>query len=195
AIQNAGPPTLITLATGAPNSTLFPFHEATITLKDGSSFKLSDSLMTAALQYGPTPGFTPLVKWLKGLQQRLHNPPTLTRPGPEGGLDLVVTTGSMDGLAKAFDMLIKPGDNILIDTPTYAGTLSALHPLGCNFLDVQTDHCGMVPDALRNKLSKWTPGDSKKADSDIPKVLYTIPNGCNPTGASLTESRKREIYK
>lgn len=70
-----------------------------------------------------------------------------------------------------------------------------LRPLGCNLLSVETDHHGMIPDSLRSVMSKWKPSDKTDPQSDIPRVLYTIPNGVNPTGASLTYDRKQEIYQ
>ena len=70
-----------------------------------------------------------------------------------------------------------------------------LRPLGCKLLPVTTDASGMRPDSLAQVLSSWKPADARNTNSDIPKVLYTVPNGGNPTGASLTLERKQEIYK
>ena len=70
-----------------------------------------------------------------------------------------------------------------------------LRPLGVKFLSVENDHNGMKPEKLREVLSNWNPSDATNPQSDIPKVLYTVPNGCNPTGASLSLSRRKEIYK
>ena len=70
-----------------------------------------------------------------------------------------------------------------------------LRPLGVNILPVETDHEGMKPEMLKQILSRWKPEDALNPQSDIPKALYTIPNGVNPTGASLSLTRKKEIYK
>ena len=53
----------------------------------------------------------------------------------------------------------------------------------------------MIPDSLRQVLSPWTPQDAKDPSSDIPKLLYIIPTTQNPTGATLTLQRKKEIYE
>lgn len=58
-----------------------------------------------------------------------------------------------------------------------------------------SDQHGMIPKALKEVLSRWNPEDVKKLKNDTPKFLYTIPNGGNPTGASLTTERKKEIYQ
>lgn len=70
-----------------------------------------------------------------------------------------------------------------------------LRPLGCNLLPIETDEHGMKPDSLASALSTWTPADAVDKDSDIPRVLYTVPNGVNPTGASLTLERKKKIFQ
>ena len=73
--------------------------------------------------------------------------------------------------------------------------LIQLRPLGCNLLSVETDHHGMIPDSLLHVLSRWDPKDKEDPGSKIPKLMYTIPNGVNPTGASLSLDRKQTIYE
>lgn len=73
--------------------------------------------------------------------------------------------------------------------------LPQLQPLGCNLINVPSDHHGMIPSALKDILSRWDPLEVHKPSSTAPKVLYTIPNGGNPTGASMTTDRKQEVYK
>ena len=70
-----------------------------------------------------------------------------------------------------------------------------LRPLGCRILPVKTDHNGLIPSSLREALSQWTPGAPDDQQNPVPKILYTVPNGVNPTGASLTLERKQEIYE
>lgn len=70
-----------------------------------------------------------------------------------------------------------------------------LRPLGCNLLPVETDHHGMIPSSLTSLLSHWPRGEAQKDDCTAPRVLYTIPNGVNPTGATMTLERKQEIYE
>ncbi|XP_071975962.1 kynurenine/alpha-aminoadipate aminotransferase, mitochondrial-like isoform X4 [Engystomops pustulosus] len=186
---------IISLAGGAPNPDTFPFKSASVALNDGTSIDIGETLMKKALQYSATPGVPELVSWLKDLQKQLHNPPTLTYSPDKGQMAMCVTTGSQEGLSKVFEMLVNPGDNVLIDTPTYSGTLAAVKPLGCNLIGVPTDQHGIVPQALKEILSRWKPEDVSVPEKKSPKILYTIPNGGNPTGASLTTERKIEIYK
>ncbi|XP_070613536.1 kynurenine/alpha-aminoadipate aminotransferase, mitochondrial isoform X4 [Erythrolamprus reginae] len=194
-LMQQSPPSLISLAGGAPNPNTFPFKTATIIIKDETRVEIKEELMKRALQYSASAGIPELLSWLKDLQKNVHNPPTVDYSPQEGQMEMCITTGSQEGLCKVFEMLINPGDNILLDAPTYPGTLAALRPLGCNIINVPSDQHGMIPKALKEVLSGWGPEDVKKLKNDTPKFLYTIPNGGNPTGASLTTERKKEIYQ
>ncbi|XP_056883362.1 kynurenine/alpha-aminoadipate aminotransferase, mitochondrial isoform X1 [Takifugu flavidus] len=194
-LQQRSPPSLISLAGGAPNPNTFPFRSATIELKNGEKVTFSEGTLKRALQYSASNGIPELLVWMKNLQKNLHNPPTASLTPEKGQMDMCVTTGSQEGLCKVFEMLVNPGDNVLLDAPTYSGTLAALQPLGCNLINVPSDHHGMIPSALKEILSRWDPLEVHKPSSTAPKVLYTIPNGGNPTGASMTTERKQEVYK
>uniref|UniRef100_H0XUV2 Kynurenine/alpha-aminoadipate aminotransferase, mitochondrial n=1 Tax=Otolemur garnettii TaxID=30611 RepID=H0XUV2_OTOGA len=189
------PKSVISLATGAPNPSLFPFKAAAITVEDGTTIQFGEEMMEKALQYSQSAGIPELLSWLKQFQVRLHNPPTVHYPPSQGQMDICVTSGSQDGLCKVFEMILNPGDNVLLNEPIYGGTLQALKPLGCNMISVASDQHGMIPGSLREILSKWKPEDSKNPEKNTPKFLYTVPNGDNPTGNSLTSDRKKQIYE
>ncbi|XP_029311254.1 kynurenine/alpha-aminoadipate aminotransferase, mitochondrial [Cottoperca gobio] len=186
-LQQRSPPSLISLAGGAPNPNTFPFQSASIKLKNGQALTFDEVTMKRALQYSASNGIPELLTWMKNLQKDLHKPPTQ--------IDMCVTTGSQEGLCKVFEMLVNPGDNVLLDAPTYSGTLAALQPLGCNLINVPSDQHGMIPAALKEVLSQWDPSEVHKPGSTAPKILYTIPNGGNPTGASMTTQRKQDVYE
>uniref|UniRef100_A0A8C4XYI2 Aminoadipate aminotransferase n=1 Tax=Gopherus evgoodei TaxID=1825980 RepID=A0A8C4XYI2_9SAUR len=194
-LTRKSPPSVISLAGGEPNPSTFPFKMATITTGDGTVVNIGEDLMKRALQYSASAGIPELLSWLKDLQKSLHNPPTANYSPDQGQMEICVTTGSQEGLSKVFEMLINPGDNILLDAPTYSGTLAALRPLGCNIINVPSDQYGIIPKALKEILSRWNPEDVRTHNNNIPKFLYTIPNGDNPTGNSLTTDRKKEIYQ
>uniref|UniRef100_A0A8C7SNH5 Kynurenine/alpha-aminoadipate aminotransferase, mitochondrial n=1 Tax=Oncorhynchus mykiss TaxID=8022 RepID=A0A8C7SNH5_ONCMY len=193
-IQQRSPPSMISLAAGAPNPNTFPFHSCSFQVKNGDMITFDETMMKRALQYSASSGIPELLTWMKALQKYLHNPPT-ANSAEKGQMDMCVTTGSQEGLCKVFEMLVNPGDNVLLDAPTYSGTLAALQPLGCNLINVPSDQHGMIPDGLKEVLSRWDPADVHKPHSTVPRVLYTIPNGGNPTGASMITQRKRDIYE
>ncbi|XP_008576751.1 PREDICTED: kynurenine/alpha-aminoadipate aminotransferase, mitochondrial [Galeopterus variegatus] len=186
---------LISLAAGAPNPNTFPFKTATITVENGKTIQFGEELMKRALQYSPTTGIPELLSWIKHLQVRLHNPPTVHYPPSQGQMDVCVTCGSQEGLCKVFEMIINPGDNVLLSEPVYSGTLHILQPLGCNIINVSSDEYGIIPDSLKEVLSRWKPEDAKDSKKNTPKLLYTVPTGNNPTGSTLRSDRKKEIYE
>ncbi|XP_033713425.1 kynurenine/alpha-aminoadipate aminotransferase, mitochondrial isoform X2 [Tursiops truncatus] len=161
---------VLSLATGAPNPNTFPFKSAVITIDNGETIQFDEEMMKRALQYSQSAGLPELLSWLKQLQVKLHNPPTIHYPPSQGQMDMCVTCGSQEGLCK-------------------------LQPLGCNMINVSSDEHGIIPDSLREILSKWKPEDSKNPEKNTPKFLYTVPNGNNPAGNSLTTNRKKEIYE
>ncbi|NXJ10448.1 AADAT protein, partial [Odontophorus gujanensis] len=194
-LMQKSPPSLISLAGGAPNPAVFPFKKATIATGHGHAIEIGEDLMKRALQYSASAGIPELLSWLKNFQRSLHNPPTANYSPEQGQMEVCVTTGSQEGLCKVFEMLINPGDSIVLDAPTYSGTLAALRPLGCSIINVPSDQHGIIPKALQEILSARSPEDRKNHSCAFPKFLYTIPNGCNPTGNSLTTDRKKEIYQ
>jgi kynurenine/2-aminoadipate aminotransferase len=99
-----------------------------------------------------------------------------------------VGIGSQDLIAKAFEMVIEPGSNILVENPTYTGIVSFLQTQPCNMISVDTDQQGIVPESLKSILQGWEDVSTR------PKVLYTIPTGSNPTGATVSLERKKAIY-
>ncbi|XP_060632173.2 kynurenine/alpha-aminoadipate aminotransferase, mitochondrial-like [Anolis sagrei] len=186
----------IMLSGGMPNADYFPFKAASISLTDGTTIEIGEELMKKALQYSAAEGIHELLLWLEDLQMKLHNPPTAHYTPEKGKMRICITTGSQEGLSKVYDMLINPGDNILLDEPNFSGTMAALRPLGCNIIKVPSDEHGIIPKALKEILSRWkSDNNTHKLSNKRPKFLYTVPNGGNPSGSSLTAERKKEIYQ
>ena len=146
-LNRAWPPEMILLTAGKPNPDLFPFSKATFETYDGHKFVLEGEKMKDALQYQPTQGVPEFVKWLQELQEYVHKP-------PYKDTNLLVTTGSQDGLCKSFEMTLEPGDSIALEQFIYPGTLSALHPYSPNYIAVRSDGLGMVPEDLSDQLEK-----------------------------------------
>ncbi|XP_041360154.1 kynurenine/alpha-aminoadipate aminotransferase, mitochondrial-like [Gigantopelta aegis] len=178
-----------------PNPEFFLIKDISLTLKDGSKLDVDRSLVTRAMQYSSTSGFPELIKWVKDLQEKVHKPPTLEITDENKQLDIIITNGSQDGICKTLEACVSAGDNVLIEVPTYAGTLAILNPLKPKILPVESDKDGIIPGSIRRHLSKWNPEDSQNPKSSIPKILHCVPNGGNPTGSQLTWERKKAIYK
>ncbi|KAJ7212864.1 PLP-dependent transferase [Mycena haematopus] len=186
-------PGVLSLLAGKPNPTTFPFTSFSFTAcgapaEDGQlteeiSLSLSGAELAAGLQYGPTGGMTPLVDWLYDLQRTVHG-----RERGEGWT-LTVGSGSQDLLSKTIIALFNPGDTVLVQSPVYAGVIPLFHSLKCEQIEVDADADGISTESLRAILRAWPAGKPK------PRVLYTIPYGGNPTGATSTLTRRREVLQ
>lgn len=177
-------PSLVWLASGMPNPEKFPFQSLTVTLKGGKEVTLSSEALSTGLQYGPTPGYPPLVEQLKMMVQQWHAPPCWARS------DLVVTVGNQDGVSKALEMLLDPGDFVVVQEPCYSDVLCMLSALSPQYLAVGGDEQGMRADLLQSALKQAV----KSGSRGVPKAMYLVPNSCNPTGTNMGEKRRQEIY-
>jgi len=178
-------PGMISLGGGMPNPQLFPIDKVNLTLKDGTNLAICGEDLDKALQYSPSYGLPEFTNWIKQQQEREHKLKSSTIPD----WDVLVTTGSQDGLSKTFDLLLNEGEYVVTENPTYSGAIAAFQPIGCKLLGIKIDQHGMIPEELENVLKNWDKKESK------PRVIYIIPIGQNPSGATLTLERKTKLYQ
>lgn len=189
AVLAAAPPGIISLGGGMPNPAQFPFSGLSVTLQDGTELKLSERSVKEALQYSPTPGLAELVARLMRVQLGEHAP-----PGAAGeDLSLMLGTGSQDLLSKAFDSFLDETTPVLLEVPTYSGTLSALEPIGCPLITVPScsDGTGIDVEAVEAIADQFESGERA---GPRPRLLYVIPTAGNPTGASMPVVNRQRLY-
>lgn len=92
----------------------------------------------------------------------------------------------------AYRMFCERGDHILAEEYTFATAVETAAPLGVKAASVKMDEQGILPSDLDDVLTNW---DEKARGSRKPWVLYLIPSGQNPTGATAGEQRRRDVYK
>lgn len=81
-----------------------------------------------------------------------------------------------------FRMFLESGDSLLIEEYTYPHVPeSMLYPLGIKTVPIRMDEKGMIPEALEESLATL-----QAKGKPIPKLLYTVPVGQNPTGKTLS---------
>ena len=103
--------------------------------------------------------------------------------------EILITSGSMQGLELVNSLLLSKGDTVLIEQETYAGALTKLSRLAVNAVGIPLDQEGLRLDVLEAKLEELGKQGVK------PKYIYTIPTVQNPTGAIMGEARRAELLK
>ncbi|KAH0584832.1 hypothetical protein H2248_008110 [Termitomyces sp. 'cryptogamus'] len=180
-------PGLISLLAGKPNPTTFPFTSFSFTAESPTKgeadveVKIGSTELAHGLQYGATAGYEKLWEWFVGLQEFVH-----CRKKTEDW-SISIGSGSQDLIYKAVAALVNPGDPVLVESPVYAGVLPMFSNMGCEQVEVETDAHGIKSSSLRSILEEWPVGKPK------PRVLYTVPYGCNPTGMTATLERRKEV--
>jgi GntR family transcriptional regulator / MocR family aminotransferase len=160
---------LISFASGIGDAHLFPAEDfrkvlQTVMRRDG----------IAALDYGEPNGHAPLRETIthilasQGLQTRSEN--------------VLITAGSQQALSLVSQLLLKPGDVIMVESPTYSGALDLFRALGFKVVGVPVDRHGMQVEALEKLLQQHHP-----------KLIYTIPTFHNPTGTCLSSQRRIQL--
>src|SRR5262245_60616144 len=139
------------------------------------------TLATYGLNSGPL-GYRPLREFLSG---KLKSHAGIACSADE----ILITSGSLQGLDLVNTLLLGKGDTILIEKETYGGALTRLAKFGVNIVGIPLDNDGMRMDALKAKLAEL------KAKGVTPKYIYTIPTVQNPTGSILPEDRRAEMLR
>jgi 2-aminoadipate transaminase len=103
--------------------------------------------------------------------------------------EILITSGSLQGLDLVNSLLLTRGDTVLIEQETYSGSLSRLARLGVKAVGVPLDADGLRPDALASTLADL------KSRGVRPKYLYLIPTVQNPTGSVMSLARREQILK
>ena len=159
----------ISFGEGLGATELFPvddFRKAlqTVLRRDGSE----------ALGYGDRAGYPPLRATIAQIMTSQGIP---THPD-----HVLVTSGSHQALAMVAWLLLRPGDVVLVESPTYAGAIDLFRATKVRLLGIPVDEQGMqveqVEDALRTAR---------------PRLVYTIPNFHNPTGVCLSRTRRHRL--
>ena len=175
-------PEIISLAAGLVDHQSLPFEEVREVLN-----RIFDSNDTAknSLQYGTTIGYNAL---RKSLAERLESKGVAAPVNPN---HIAVTSGSQQLLFLASEVLLDPGDIVLVEDPTYFVYLGALEAIGARVIGVATDNDGLIPEALEQRLEELKAAD----EISRVKILYLLTYYQNPRGTSIPWSRREKIYE
>ncbi len=137
-----------------------------------------------SLQYGTTRGDFLLRRRVVSLleQEEVAQPGSFQDIVPR----TIITTGSQQFLYLISEVLLDPGDIVLVEAPTYFVFLGILESRGARAIGVETDEGGLRLDALERTLEEI----DARGELHRVKFLYTIPEHSNPTGLSLAPERR-----
>ncbi len=160
---------VISLAAGVPAPELYPVERFA---------QCTDQVLRqhgqALLQHCPTEGHLPFRETLAQLvaERRIAATPD----------NVLVISGSQQGLDLITRALIDPGDLIIVEVPSYLGALQVFRRAGARLLTVPMDGEGMRTDALERLLVRYHP-----------QLIYTLPNFQNPSGKVMSLERRQEL--
>ena len=167
---------IISFAPGYPATDTFPWQEFAeiarelLTGRDGT-----------VLQYGPTRGFRPLIEAIGGIMSRRG-----VTTAPE---NLLITTGSQQGLDLVARVLLDPGDVVLVELPTYTGAITAFRNVQASMVGVAQEADGVDLTALDETWQRLA------REGRRIRLLYVVPNFQNPTGLLIGLDKRRRLLE
>jgi 2-aminoadipate transaminase len=167
---------LVSFAPGYPDATLFPWDE----LRDISASLLSGA-DAGALQYGPTRGHRPLLEAIVGVLSERGVAATLE--------ELMITSGSQQGIDLAARVLVSPGEVVLVELPTFTGGIAAFRNAQADVVGVRQAADGIDLDDLERVWQR------ERQNRKTIKLLYVIPNFQNPTGRLLGLDKRQRLLE
>jgi len=166
-------PDIISFAGGLPAPELFPVEA----LKQ-AGLAVMEEMGTIACQYSSTEGLPQLREKIverMAVKNNIHATPE----------QVLITSGSQQGLDFAARVFIDKGDVILVESPSYLGAINAFKACEPTFIEVPTDDGGMVMEELEKVL----------ATTENVKMIYVIPDFQNPTGRTWSLERRTKFME
>ncbi len=157
-------PGIISFAGGLPSPKTFPVAEF-----EAACAKVLKDDPQGALQYAASEGYGPLREQVAAMLPWNVDPS-----------QVLITTGSQQGLDLVAKVLVDADSKILVESPTYLGAVMAFIPMEPNVVSVASDEHGVIMDDLAQKAGGA-------------RFLYVLPNFQNPTGNTMSEARRAAL--
>ncbi|KAI8812988.1 pyridoxal phosphate-dependent transferase [Cladochytrium replicatum] len=191
-------PGAATLAGGLPPANAFAFNKLSIGFQNPGDFADSGSPNTAeiplvsedpsqpglreALQYGSGLGYNLYVSFIRKWFES-HNSMKYDDWG------IMATGGNTIAFDHVLRTLINPGDGIFVEEHAYPSALEQMKPIRARIIPIKMDVEGMIPENIEHAYHSFR---SSNPDS-VAKLIYVVPTGQNPTGASMSVQRRKDI--
>ena len=168
-----GRPDVISFAGGFPDPETFPRERIGALLQE---FAVAGEL--EAFQYAPTRGLAGTLEAFADRLERLQG----RRPAE---CELVITSGAIEALELIGKSFLDPGDLVVLEAPTYLGSIQSFRSFESALVPVPLDDLGLDVEGLERRL----------AEGLRPKLVYTIPDHQNPAGVSLAAERRPPLVE
>lgn len=166
----ASNPSTISFAGGLPNPKTLP-----VAAVEEATKKVFDKYGYVALQYSQAQGFYPL---REKIAERYKKTSGLDYTAD----DIIVTAGSQQALDLLAAALVDPGDEIVVENPSYLAALQVFHHYDPKILTVDLNNDGADVEQLKEIVANHNP-----------KFMYVIPNFQNPTGLTYSEEKRKAV--
>lgn len=165
-------PDIISFGGGNPAKESFPTEDVACIAQ-----KLISENGKVILQYGGTEGYGPLKQAIRDF---ILPPKKLSAAMDE----MLITSGSTQGMDLISKVFINPGDTILVEAPTFLGALQTFNSYEANTVSIPMDDEGIIVEELERLIKEYKP-----------KIVYCIPTFQNPSGKTLSVERRKRIAK
>ncbi len=160
---------IISLAAGTPAIELLPAEMLNAIFAEGLV-----RARQSALGYCPVEG---LLSLRRDIAMHMRN-----RGVAVDAQHILILSGSTQGIGLVGRFLLNPGDEVVVEVPTYLGAIQTFRALGARVIGVPTDSDGMRVDLLETILARHRP-----------RLIYTLPTFQNPTGVVMSPERRRRL--
>ena len=160
---------IISFAGGIPSPELFPVDE----WKELSQ-KIFETEGAKALVYGVTEGYNPLIDIVR---ERLCKA-NVIRDFDQ----VVITTGAQQAIDLATKALINEGDGIIVEEPSFIGSLNGFRSYNAKLYGVEMDNDGINIEKTEEILK-----------NNKIKLIYTIPTFQNPMGVTMSSEKREKL--
>lgn len=167
---------VVSFAPGYPDPSSFPWDE----LRDITQ-RVLHGADHEVLQYGPTRGYLPLVEAIVPILAARHISAAPT--------EVLITTGSQQGLDLVARLFVTPGDVVLVELPAYTGAIAAFGNAQATLVGVRQDPDGINLEHLDEVCLR-----ERRAGHRV-NLLYLVPNFQNPTGLLLSLEKRRLLLE
>ncbi|KAL8842561.1 MAG: hypothetical protein Q9170_000515 [Blastenia crenularia] len=198
-------PGIISLGGGLPSSTVFPFDHLEVKVPQPPYFTESETRESGVLaragkhdaaegkslfdihiafNYGQASGSVQLLRFVTEHTEIVHHP-------PYQDWQCTLSVGSTSALDLALRMFTTRGDYLMTEEYSFCSAIETAAPLGVKCVGIKMDSEGLLPSDMDRTLNTWS---ESERGAPKPFLLYTVPSGQNPTGATQSAQRRHELY-